>query len=296
VSDAVPARALLAEAERILRASGIPDPRAEAELLLARSIGVDRAGLIARLDDPIDRAASVQRYREWIDRRAARTPFQHITGRVEFHGLPFRIGPEALVPRPETEGLVDVVLDLDLPDETKVADLGTGSGCIAVTIAHERPSWRIRAIDLSSPALDLARRNAECLGVGSRIEFRLGSMVEPPADWNASFDLVVSNPPYVAESAWRELEPEVRDHEPKLALVAGATGLEMYRALAPAAFRLLRPGGVLAVELGHDSEAGARSGVVEAGFTVDRVVPDLAGIPRVLVASKGSRPSRSSAC
>lgn len=278
-------RAALADAVRRLADAGVEDARDEAELLLARVLGTGRAGLIARRDDDLsddDRA----RFRAWIARRERREPFQHLTRTQEFRGLPFQVGPDVLIPRPETEGLVEAVLDLELPGDAAVADLGCGSGCIAIALAVERPGWRLAALDVSAPALALARKNADCLGVASRIDFVHGTMTALPAPWSGRFDAVASNPPYVALDAWRGLEPEVRDHEPRIALTPGPTGLEMYRAMAPEAFRVLAPGGALVVELGHDSEAGAKAAFAGAGFEVEGVRPDFQGIPRVLVARR----------
>jgi release factor glutamine methyltransferase len=276
---------LRAAAER-LRAAGVCDARAEAELLLGWVLGVGRAGLIARTFDPVTEDLGA-RFEGLLARRCAREPFQHLTRRQEFRGLPFQVGPEVLIPRPETEEVVQAVLDLDLAPGARVADLGTGSGCIAIALAVERPGWTIAALDVSAPALALARKNAACLGVAGRIEFRLGTMTAPPISWEGCFEAVVSNPPYIAEDAFETLEPEVRDHEPRVALVPGPTGVELYRALAPAAAAMLRPGGALVLELGHDSESGVRAACADAGFEVVEVRPDLQGIARVLVARRG---------
>jgi release factor glutamine methyltransferase len=155
-----------------------------------------------------------------------------------------------------------------------------------VSIAVERPASRVHALDLSGEALALARENAARHGVAQRIEFRVGDLAAPPADWLGSMDLVVSNPPYVAEAEWRALAPEVRDFEPKLALVPGPTGDEAYPPLARAAFALLRPGGRFVAELGHTSAPGASAGAHAAGLAGLRVIDDLAGIARILTASK----------
>jgi len=281
--SAVRIRDLLSDAASVLARAGIEAPRAEAELLLGRILGTGRAGLVARRDDDVP-ADAAERFAAWVGRRAAREPFQHLVRSQEFRGLPLTVGPEVLIPRPETEDVVQAALDLGLPDAAAVVDLGTGSGCIAIALAVERPTWRVAALDVSAPALEVAGRNAGCLGVAARIDFRLGTMFDPPTDWTGRFDAVVSNPPYVAEADWRGLAPEVRDHEPKIALVPGPTGLEAYRALAVPAARLLRPGGALVVELGHHSEPGARAAFEAGGFAIETVRPDFQGIPRVLVA------------
>jgi release factor glutamine methyltransferase len=165
-----------------------------------------------------------------------------------------------------------------------VADLGTGSGCIAISIALERPGCRVLAVDLSEDALAVARANASLHGVAPRVELRLGDLADPPAAWRGSCDLVVSNPPYVAAAEWATLEPEVRDHEPKLALTPGPTGDEAYGPLAAAAAALLRPGGRLVAELGHTNAPGASRAALDAGLTGVTIRPDPRGIPRILIA------------
>jgi release factor glutamine methyltransferase len=194
------------------------------------------------------------------------------------------VNRHVLIPRPETELVVDAVLAASLPPGASVADLGTGSGCIALAIAKARPDLSVQALDSSPQALGVARDNAERLDLAVRFEH--GDLANPPEEWSGRMDVVVSNPPYVSEEEWRTLEPEVRDYEPKGALVPGPTGNEAYEALAPAAFRLLRPGGTLVLELGHTSEAAATRAVNHAGFGETGVLPDLRGIPRILVARR----------
>jgi len=226
------------------------------------------------------------RFAEWVGRRAGREPAQHITGSQEFYGLAFRVGPEVLVPRPETEGLIDATLALALDPRAAVADLGTGSGCLAITLARRRPGLRLCALERSPEALSLARANAARHRVEERIEFRQGDFGQPPPDWLGHIDLVLSNPPYVAEGEWARLQPEVRDHEPREALVAGASGLEAYEALAPAAALLLRPEGHCVIELGFGQADRVRALFVAAGLRTVEIRPDLNRIPRVLIAQK----------
>lgn len=275
---------VLRRAAAFLQRAGIPDARLEAELLLGWCLGVDRGGLVARRRQPVADGPGAE-FADALARRAGREPLQHITGAQEFHGLAFRVDRRVLIPRPETEGVVDAVLELAPPRGT-VADLGTGSGCIAITVAVKRPDLRVCALDIDADALDVARHNAARHAVGDRIDFVPGTMASPPADWLGAVDVVASNPPYVSDAEWRDLQPEVRDHEPRVALVPGRTGLEAYRAMAPAVFALLRVGGVTVVELGHDSEVGAREAFAGAGFVDLAVQDDLAGIPRVLTARK----------
>jgi release factor glutamine methyltransferase len=273
-----------AAAERLARAA-VPDPGREAELLMGHLLGKDRGGVVARRPDPLDASLAV-RFEDLVRRREEREPFQYLTGEQEFMGLAFHVDLRVLVPRPETEGVVTVALALGLPEAARVADLGTGSGCIAIAVAVARPDLSLHALDVSPGALEVARGNAERHGVGARIAFELADLARPPEPWLGSMDAVLSNPPYVAEDEWAGLSPEVRDHEPWVALVPGATGLEAYRAVAESAFRLLRPGGRLVVELGFKREAGAREAAARAGLTGLEVREDLRGIPRVLVAKR----------
>ena len=238
--------------------------------------------------DPVDPALAA-RFGRWIERRERREPAQHIVGEQEFHGLVFRCDRRALVPRPETEGLVDATLALDLPRRATVVDLGIGSGCIAVTLAVRRPGWMLRGLDRSLPALEQARENAERHGVTDRLELQHGDWADPPSNWRCRADAVVSNPPYVAGDDWESLQPEVRDHDPQEALVPGPHGLEAYREVAPAAYDLLRSGGWLLLELGLGQENAVRGIAAETGFRGVEVTPDLAGIPRVLVATAEPR-------
>jgi release factor glutamine methyltransferase len=183
--------------------------------------------------------------------------------------------------------VVETALALDLDAGARVLDVGTGSGCIAVTLAVRRPGWAIHAIDLSDDALDVARTNARSHGVDSRIDFSRADLAALPENLTGAFDLVISNPPYVSEEEWSSLAPEVRDHEPKDALVSGPTGLEAYHALAPEAHRALRPDGYLVLELGYQSAPGASEVVTATNFTNIQIHPDLRQIPRTLVARKG---------
>ena len=277
--------AMLDEATQRLREAGIPDPRREASTLLAAVLATDRGGLVARKPDPLSRVDAA-RFDELVGRRARRTPLQHILGIAEFRGLEFEVTPDVLIPRPETEDLVQAVLDAGLPETARVADLGTGSGCIAVSLAVEQPDWRVLAIDLSAVALEVAARNAVKHGVSDRIDFVESDFAALAASGTPRFDAVASNPPYVTDEEWRELEPEVRDHEPRNALVPGLTGNEAYAVVVRAAAAMLRPGGLLALELGWKSKTAVHEIVSAAGFRKIAVQPDAQGIPRVLTARK----------
>ncbi len=259
----------------------MPDARREAEWILCRLLRTDRGGVVARRPDALS-ADDAAHLASLVKRRAGREPFQYLFGEQEFRGLTFRVDRRVLVPRPETEQLVEVVLRAGVRTGSCVADLGTGSGCIAVSLAWARPDLRLFALDRSDSAIALAAENAARHGVAARIAFRVGDFEHPPADWLGAMDAIVSNPPYVSEEEWVSLAPEVRDHEPKDALVPGPVGDEAYGAMAPAVHRLLRPHGLAVVELGWRSEPAARDAFARSGFDGIVVEPDARGIPRVL--------------
>lgn len=253
---------------------------------MAWALRTDRGGVAARLRDPLGDGASA-RFARFLESRERRVPLQHVTGFQEFRGLRIAVDPRVLVPRPETEEVVEAALGF-LPEDAEgpVADLGTGSGCIAVALAVERPRLRVLALDRSAEAVEVARSNAERHGTSDRIELSVGDFAAPPPSWRSRVTLVVSNPPYVSRAEWEGLAPEVREHEPRAALVPGETGHEAYAALAPAALDLLVPGGVLVLELGWKSAAAAAESVARAGFRGIEIRPDLAGIARILVARR----------
>jgi release factor glutamine methyltransferase len=224
------------------------------------------------------------RFERWIARREKREPAQHITGTQGFYGLDFRVDRRVLIPRPETEGVVEAALALDLAPGARVVDLGTGSGCLAITLAVRRPDLSVDALDRSREALEVARDNAVRHGVSTRLRFTEASFDAPPAAWSGQIDLVVSNPPYVSQDEWETLQPEVRDHDPHQALVSGPTGLEAYVRLVPAARELLGHGGDLILELGHGQKSAVTDIVIAAGFRDIRVRDDFQQIPRILIA------------
>jgi release factor glutamine methyltransferase len=229
------------------------------------------------------------RYRALLLRRSRREPLQHLTGVQEFWSLRFRVTPAVLIPRPETEGIVEDFLRLRGRPDPLVVDVGTGSGCIAVVVARAAPGAGVHAVDASEEALAVARLNAADHGVADRITFHRGDLLRPirEAGLAGRLDFVLSNPPYVPEAEHARLAPEVRDHEPRAALVAGADGLAVHRRLADDAPACLRPGGRLIVEIGIGQEAPARA--LYGGrpdLEVLEVRPDLAGVPRILVARR----------
>ena len=277
--------AVLEAATQRLREARVPDAHREATALLALALHTDRGGVFARKPDPVA-PGDAERIEALIASRARRMPLQHLEGCTTFRGLTFEVNAEVLIPRPETEDLVQVVLDAALPENARIADLGTGSGCIAVAVAVVRPSWQLVAVDLSAAAILVAARNANEHGVAERVAFIERDFAIVPTAERGVYDAVVSNPPYVPEEEWRGLQPEVRDYEPKLALVPGPTGNEAYATVARAASSMLRPGGLLALELGWKSEPQVRAIVAAAGFGTIEVRADIQGIPRVLTARR----------
>jgi release factor glutamine methyltransferase len=258
--------------------------RRDAELLLLRAVGRDRAWLLAHPDAPLT-AEQQSQFDAWIARRAQNEPVQYILGEQEFYGLAMKVTPAVLIPRPETEHLVEAVVGkvsrADFQNqELRICDVGTGSGAIAVALAHALPGAQVTALDCSPAALEIARQNAE--RHGARIRFLESDLLAAVA--GEPFDVVVSNPPYVAES--EELEPQVRDWEPHAALFAGPSGLEVYRKLIPQAWDVLAPRGWLLLEIGH----GQRDALARLLAAWDDVefVADLQNIPRVAIARRGS--------
>lgn len=227
-----------------LAGKGIANSRLEAEWLLCAATGLDRVGLYLNFDKPLNES-ELAAYREMVTRRGRREPLQHILGTQEFHGLEFEVSPDVLVPRHDTETLVDSALS-QMPEARSVLDIGAGSGCVAVALAKHLPEATVTAIDISEKALVVARRNAERNSVV--IEFLHGSLLDPVA--GRCFDLIVSNPPYIPAAEIETLDPEVRDFDPRAALDGGADGMDLYRQLIPAALACLNPAGWLLVEVG----------------------------------------------
>lgn len=267
-------------AELLVRFSS--EPRRDANLLLCRAIAKDRAWILA---NPAATLTAVQesRYRILLARRLLHEPMQYILGKQEFYGLSFRVTPAVLIPRPETEHLIEAVL-ARLPHDqpVRIVDVGTGSGAIALALAHMLPLAHIDALDVSPEALDIARENAQILGLAERVHFLHSDLLA--AVMNECYQCIVSNPPYVA--AADVLEPQVANWEPHGALFAGNDGLDIYRRLLPQAAQLLKPGGLLALELGAgQSEALTAMFNNNSGWTGLTFLPDLAGNLRVAIAT-----------
>ncbi len=251
-------------------------------------------------------AATREQYFSLIAQRASGVPTQHLTGHQEFWGLDFEVTPDVLIPRPETEHVIEVALDrLGIASgdssssrrgaEFRIADVGTGSGCIAVALAHELPGARVVATDISAAALEVARRNAVRHGVSARIEFVECNLLDlflhgsrVTSHESRPFDLIASNPPYIGRWEAATLAREVREHEPEAALFGGETGTEIYAPLIAQAAALLKPGGVLVLELGHTSAEHVSDLLRAPLWTALTISNDLAGIPRVASAQRKS--------
>jgi release factor glutamine methyltransferase len=325
----------LSRAISALERAGVETPRVDAELLLADALGVRRLDLYAHPERALD-ARAASKWAAHLRRRLRREPLPYITGRVEFYGLPFRVGPAALIPRPETELLVEAVARR-VPEDARVLDVGTGTGCIALSLAHRLPHAHLVGLEPSAAALELARQNAKALGFSERVVWIFGCfpedlcrseadctrrglrtpppgplpeaergrsvITEPlsfgeaplsasgrgwgrgPASLAKALDAIVSNPPYIPSAEVEGLAPELREFEPREALDGGADGLAVIRALVEVGPRFLRAGGLLAMEMAAGQSEQVRALAAERSVWRDvEVLPDLAGIPRVMVA------------
>jgi release factor glutamine methyltransferase len=308
-----------------LREADVPSFTLAAELLLLHVLSRNRTWLYAHPEEIITNAEA-QRFFDLIARRAAGEPTQHLTGKQEFWGLEFEVTPDVLIPRPETEHVIEVTLDRlalrelragrpqkSTGENLQIADIGTGSGCIAIALAKELPAANFVATDISPAALAVAKRNAQRHAVADRINFREANLLYPvgaqhvapqlgtipndasqpgvhesPVTRHQSplFDLIVSNPPYIGRGEAPTLMREVRDHEPEVALYGGEEGYELYADLISQAAKHLKPGGILVLELGHNSLAAVQPLLDQSAWTNIGVTNDLAGIPRVIAAEK----------
>ncbi len=271
----IPTATALAHITARLATAGIEEPRREARLILAAAHGTDAAGLLAR------EQVEERLYAPLLARRAAREPLAYILGRKEFWGLEFAVSPATLIPRPDSETLVEAALALPAPG--RVLDLGTGTGCLLLAVLHERPGALGLGIDRSAPAAALAAQNARALGLADRAFFAAG-------DWaaavNGSFDLILSNPPYIPAGDLANLMPEVTGYEPASALDGGADGLAAYRAILAELPRLLAPNGTAVLEIGVGQEVSVTELATKAGFNC-AIRADLGGIPRAVILKQG---------
>jgi release factor glutamine methyltransferase len=255
----------------------------DAELLLMHVIGATRSSLLANPQRVLTREEEMT-FSAMAAERATGRPIQHITGMQEFFGLAFAVTPDVLIPRPETEHLVEAVIArLSKDRAVKIADVGTGSGAIAVALAHALPLAQVTALDISPAALDVAARNAVKHGVAARVKFLESDLLA--ACVGEVFDVIVSNPPYIADGERYDLELQVREFEPPLALFAGKTGFEIYERLIPQAWNSLHGGGLLAMEMGFGQST--RLAEMLRDWKNVKLVNDLRGIPRVALAWRG---------
>jgi release factor glutamine methyltransferase len=311
-------RTALKQGIHLLREAHVPSDTLAAELLLLHVTRRDRTWLYAHPEEILD-PEIIASYFSLLRRRAASEPTQHLTGKQEFWGLEFEVTPDVLIPRPETEHLIEVALDRLAVRELRsgrdpkltgegltIVDIGTGSGCIAIALAKELPAAKIYATDVSPAALAVAQRNATRLGYSHCITFLESNLFSafssssdssphwlpvaghrsPSSHQSPLFDLVISNPPYIGRKETSALPIEVRDHEPTSALYGGEEGYELYGLLIPEAAHHLKPSGLLVLELGHDSLPAVRPLLETPQWTNLHVTNDLAGIPRVLSAER----------
>jgi len=298
-------RSILREGIARLRAGRVASDTLAAEVLLLYTLGRDRSWLYSHADEHVD-PYLVANFFTLVARRVAGEPTQYITGKQEFWGLEFEVTPAVLIPRPETEHVIEVALErlgaagikIDMKTgepspRLRIADVGTGSGCLAVALAHELPHAEIFATDISAAALHVARGNGARHGVDDRIHFvetdlLAGIYLSPLTSARSPqlFDLIVSNPPYIARNEAGSLDREVREHEPEAALFGGPTGVEIYARLIEQAGAWLRPGGNLVLELGYGAADLVRAMLAGPDWANICMTNDLAGIPRVIAASR----------
>jgi release factor glutamine methyltransferase len=278
-----------------LRDADVPSYTLAAELLLLHTISRDRTWLYAHPEAPLSESDE-QKFSALLARRAAGEPTQHLTGKQEFWGLEFEVTPDVLIPRPETEHLIEVALDRLAVREIRagrkqtltgdglhIVDVGTGSGCIAIALAKELPQAKFLANDISEAALAIARRNADRHSVKDRVAILKMNLLGPLA---GKYDLIVSNPPYIGRREKDTLMREVRDHEPELALYGGEEGYELYAQLIAQAAHTVMPGGLLVLELGYNSLPAVQPLLDAPNWTKVAVTNDLSGIPRVIAAER----------
>jgi release factor glutamine methyltransferase len=267
-----------------LEQGGVAEARREASSLLSHVIGKDRTFLISHAEDLLG-VDELTRFENAVARRAAGEPAQYITGTQDFYGRAFRVTPDVLIPRPETELLVEAALEV-MSAGAVICDVGTGSGCIAITLLCERADARAVAIDVSEAALEVAQQNARDLLVQDRVAFKLSDCFDALRKGEELFDVIVSNPPYVSADMLSGLQREVRDHEPLVALTPGDDGLRVIRRLFDDSPAFLRENGYLLMEIGFDQGEKVQQLVDESIWTLKEIRPDLQGIPRIVILQK----------
>lgn len=275
---------LLLWTTRYLADRGMQEARLEAEILLAHALDKDRVYLYANYEKPINQDER-DVYRSYIKRRVAGEPAAYIVGKQEFMSLAFKVSPDVLIPRPDTEIMVETVLNLAEQNEIqRICDVGTGSGAIAISLAAYLQPAAVFAVDISAPALAIARQNADRHQV--QVDFRHGDLLEP-MEGEAPLDMIVANLPYVTSQQIQDLDPGVKDYEPQLALLASGDGLDIYRRMIPQAFQCLRPGGYLLIEI--DPRQSEASQQMFHEFTGVRIFQDGAGRDRLVLGRRSTR-------
>lgn len=278
---------VIQRSSEFLAKRGVDSPRLQTELLLAQVLGLPRMKLYLNFERKLNEA-ELDKLRQFVKRRGEREPLQHIIGSTSFCGLEIAVSGAVLIPRPETELLAERAVKFlqtrGVPGAA-VLDFGTGSGCLAIVIATQAAGTKVHAVDISETALAVAHGNADRLGLNGQIQFHRGDgFAVVPAEQR--FDLIVSNPPYIATEEIAALEPEVRDHDPRVALDGGSDGLDFYRRLAAEAGARLNPGGRLLLELGDGQDAAVRVLCESAGWRVEAVENDYTGRARILIAHR----------
>ena len=273
---------ILAETSRFFDSRGLENGRLQAELMLSAVLDVKRLDLYLQFERPLH-TDEVDRYRDYVRQRLQRIPVQYIIGIAAFRNLELSVTPDVLIPRPETEVLVDVALEY-LPEDGRALDLCCGSGAIALSLAGEAAMAQVVATDISAAALKVAKANGESNGLAGRVEWFCGDLFIP-LEGTEPFDIVVANPPYVRHDDLTDLQPEVRDHEPHLALDGGEDGLNCYRRIAQQAPAFIRPGGYLLLEVGDGQSAAVEALLAQVGcFSEVQSKPDLNNVLRFVVA------------
>ena len=265
-----------------LQKKGVESPRANAEILLAEILKCKRLELYLAFDKPLAEN-EVQVYREAIRKRGLRIPLQYIVGNVEFYGLKLIVNENVLIPRPETELLVEKIInDSDKSTNLKILDIGVGSGNISLSILKKLPNSKVVAIDISESALDIANQNAEINSLQDRIEFRRFDIMNDNLNSLGMFDLIVSNPPYVSENDYESLEPELKNHEPKIALTDNSNGISFYKHIIEVSNQILYKTGKIYFELGVDQSAQVQEYFEQNNFTNIIITKDYSGIDRII--------------
>ncbi|WPJ94085.1 peptide chain release factor N(5)-glutamine methyltransferase [Coraliomargarita algicola] len=275
-------REIKARTETFFKEKGVPNAKLDTDILIAHSLGMKRLELYLDLDRPLTEA-QLSALRPLVKRRANREPLQYIVGNTDFYGLQLKVDRRALIPRHETEELIELIVERLQATPQRILDLGTGSGALALALATQYPEAQVVAVDQSTEALELARENASALELNERVQFLAGSWWTPLMS-ESPFDLIVSNPPYLTEAEMQTAEPEVIQHEPHSALVAGTDGLDDFRVLLEGAPKFLAPGGLLAMETGI-AQSEALSEMAQLAGLQGQSIEDLSGRPRFFFAS-----------